>query len=137
MTGPDTLDVVTGAFSYSGAAIASELRAAGRQVRTLTGHPDRARAGTDIDVCPLNFDDPGELTRAMRGAHTLYNTYWVRFAHGHVDHGAAVANSQTLFEAAAAAGVSASCTCRSRTHHLIRPIRTSAARPRWNRSSPT
>jgi uncharacterized protein YbjT (DUF2867 family) len=102
---PDTVDVVTGAFSYSGAAIASELRAAGRQVRTLTGHPDRAPAGTDIDVRPLNFDDPAELTRAMRGGHTLYNTYWVRFAHGHVDHDAAVANSRTLFEAAAAAGV--------------------------------
>ncbi len=36
-------DVVTGAFSYSGAAIVSELQAAGRQVRTLTGHP-RPRA---------------------------------------------------------------------------------------------
>ena len=35
-------DVVTGAFSYSGAAIAKELQAAGRRVRTLTGHPGRA-----------------------------------------------------------------------------------------------
>ncbi|MGH3743668.1 MAG: SDR family oxidoreductase, partial [Mycobacteriales bacterium] len=41
----------------------------------------------------------------MQGAHTLYNTYWVRFAHGRVDHDAAVTNSQTLFRAAAAAGV--------------------------------
>lgn len=40
MTGD--FDVVTGAFSYSGAVIASELQAAGRQVRTLTGHPGRA-----------------------------------------------------------------------------------------------
>ncbi len=38
----DGFDVVTGAFSYSGAAIARELLAAGRQVRTLTGHPERA-----------------------------------------------------------------------------------------------
>ena len=37
MTG---FDVVTGAFSYSGAAIAHELQAAGRRVRTLTGHPN-------------------------------------------------------------------------------------------------
>lgn len=39
-------DVVTGAFGYSGAAIARELLAAGHQVRTLTGHPGRAPAGT-------------------------------------------------------------------------------------------
>jgi len=39
-------DVVTGAFSYSGGAIARELLAAGRRVRTLTGHPGRAPQGT-------------------------------------------------------------------------------------------
>ncbi len=39
--GDDGFDVVTGAFSYSGAAIARELQAAGRRVRTLTGHPGR------------------------------------------------------------------------------------------------
>jgi len=104
-TSPGALDVVTGAFSYSGAAIARELRAAGRQVRTLTGHPAHAPTGTDIEVRPLNFHDPAELTRSMRGAHTLYNTYWVRFAHGSIDHDAAVANSQALFHAAAAAGI--------------------------------
>ena len=76
------LDAVTGAFSYSGAAIARELEASGRRVRTLTGHPERAPAGSPIETRPLNFDDPAELTRALRGAHTLYNTYWVRFAHG-------------------------------------------------------
>jgi uncharacterized protein YbjT (DUF2867 family) len=99
------LDVVTGAFSYSGAAIARELRAAGHRVRTLTGHPERAPAGTDIEVRPLDFTDPARLTEALRGAHTLYNTYWVRFARGRVDHDAAVANSQVLFESAARAGV--------------------------------
>ena len=42
MTGPDTnLDLVTGAFSYSGSHIAERLLASGRQVRTLTFHPDR------------------------------------------------------------------------------------------------
>ncbi len=104
---PETgqLDVVTGAFSYSGAAIARELRAAGRQVRTVTGHPERAPAGTDIEVRPLNFADQAELTRSLRGAHTLYNTYWVRFPHGRVDFQTAVANSRVLFGAAAAAGV--------------------------------
>jgi uncharacterized protein YbjT (DUF2867 family) len=99
------LDVVTGAFSYSGAAIARELHAAGRRIRTLTGHPDRAPADTEVEVRPLSFDDAAELTRNLQGAHTLYNTYWVRFARGRVDHDAAVANSRTLFHAAAAAGV--------------------------------
>jgi hypothetical protein len=58
MTSLEPADVVTGAFSYSGATIARELQAAGRRLRTLTGHPDRAPTGTEIDVRPLNFDDP-------------------------------------------------------------------------------
>jgi uncharacterized protein YbjT (DUF2867 family) len=98
-------DVVTGAFSYSGAAIARELQAAGRQVRTLTGHPDRAGGDHTIDVHPLDFDDPVALAASLRGATTLYNTYWVRFPHGRIDHGAAAANSRTLFYAARDAGV--------------------------------
>ena len=98
-------DVVTGAFGYSGAAIARDLLAAGHQVRTLTGHPGRAPAGTPIDVRPLDFTDAGALERDLRGARTLYNTYWVRFAHGEVTHETAVANSRVLFQAAARAGV--------------------------------
>ena len=98
-------DVVTGAFSYSGAAIAGALQASGRQVRTLTGHPGRAPAGTAIEARTLDFTDPAGLTEAMRGARTLYNTYWVRFAHGTVSHSAAVAHSRVLFTAAAEAGV--------------------------------
>ncbi|HZC51445.1 MAG TPA: NAD(P)H-binding protein [Mycobacterium sp.] len=101
---PSTLDAVTGAFSYSGAAITRELQAAGRRVRTLTGHPGRAPAGTEVDVRPLDFDDPAGLARSLHGVHTLYNTYWVRFAHSGVDHRAAVANSRALFEAAERAG---------------------------------
>jgi nucleoside-diphosphate-sugar epimerase len=99
------LDVVTGAFSYSGAAIAGRLLSEGHRVRTLTGHPDRAPADSRIDVAPLQFTDQAALARAMTGAHTLYNTYWVRFAHDQVTHESAVANSRVLFSAAAAAGV--------------------------------
>ena len=98
-------DVVTGAFSYSGAVIASELQAAGHRVRTLTGHPGRAPAGTAIEVRPLDFADPAGLAESLRGARALVNTYWVRFAHGQVSHEIAVARSRVLFQAAAEAGV--------------------------------
>ena len=99
------IDAVTGAFSYSGAAIARRLLERGHQVRTLTGHPDRAPAGTPIDCRPLAFRDPEGLRDSLAGVHTLYNTYWVRFAHGAVNHEAAVANSRVMFAAAVAAGV--------------------------------
>ena len=102
MTG---FDVVTGAFSYSGAVIAAQLQEAGRRVRTLTGHPGRAPAGTSIEVRPLDFGDPDGLTESLRGARVLVNTYWVRFAHGAVSHETAVAQSRVLFQAAARAGV--------------------------------
>jgi nucleoside-diphosphate-sugar epimerase len=103
MTGQ--LDVVTGAFSYSGSAIARDLVQCGHEVRTLTGHPDRAPAGTPIDVRPLSFADERGLAESLTGADTLYNTYWVRFAHGTVTHDVAVANSRMLFGAAVKAGV--------------------------------
>lgn len=100
------VDVVTGAFSYSGAAIVRQLRLArGHQVRTLTGHPHRAPAGSEIDVHPLDFTDPTALVRSMDGTQTLYNTYWMRFPHSRCDHDLAVRNCLTLFDAAARAGV--------------------------------
>ena len=99
------LDVVTGAFSYSGSSLARALLQDGRHVRTITGHPERAPAGTAIDVRPLDFDDQLGLVSALSGATTLYNTYWVRFARRTVDHERAVANSRTLFLAAKRAGV--------------------------------
>jgi uncharacterized protein YbjT (DUF2867 family) len=106
LSGADTgVDVVTGAFSYSGSVIASMLTARGRTVRTLTGHPRQAPAGSAVRAFPLAFGDPAALVTAMSGATTLYNTYWVRFARGGTDHDLAVANSRILFEAARAAGV--------------------------------
>jgi NADH dehydrogenase len=56
-------------------------------------------------VRPLDFTDADGLERDLRGAHTLYNTYWVRFPHGDTTHATAVANSRVLFEAAARAGI--------------------------------
>ncbi|HWE68862.1 MAG TPA: hypothetical protein VG205_00795, partial [Acidimicrobiales bacterium] len=98
-------DVVTGAFSYSGQAIARELIGSGRRVRTMTGHPGRAPGNSPVDVRPLDFDDPIGLVKTLEGATTLYNTYWVRFAHARTDHQQAIANSRTLFQAAHRAGV--------------------------------
>jgi uncharacterized protein YbjT (DUF2867 family) len=99
------LDVVTGAFSYSGRAIADALLGSGRRVRTLTGHPERAPRDTPVEARPLDFDNPAELVTSLEGATTLYNTYWVRFARDRTDHERAVANSRTLFQAAERAGV--------------------------------
>jgi nucleoside-diphosphate-sugar epimerase len=99
------LDVVTGAFSYSGAAIAKALIAHGRSVRTVTAHPARGHGRPDIEARPLDFDDQLGLVASLQGATTLYNTYWVRFARRRIDHEVAVANSRTLFQAAKRAGV--------------------------------
>ncbi len=99
------LDAVTGAFSYSGRAIAACLAEQGRRVRTLTGHPERAPQGSGIEVRPLDFDEPVGLAESLQGVTTLYNTYWIRFARGRTDHDVAVANSRALFSAAHRAGV--------------------------------
>ena len=99
------LDVVTGAFSYSGRAIAARLQADRRRVRTLTGHPERGHDQTDIEVRPLDFDNLPQLRASLEGVTTLYNTYWVRFAHRTMDHSVAVENSRSLFHAARRAGV--------------------------------
>ena len=58
-----------------------------------------------------------ELAASMAGAHTLYNTYWVRFAHGAVSHELAVANSRALFAAAASRR---SAAHRARLDHATR-----------------
>jgi uncharacterized protein YbjT (DUF2867 family) len=99
------LDIVTGAFSYSGRAIADELARRGRRVRTLTGHPERAPGHDSIETRPLDFGDLTGLTSSLEGATTLYNTYWVRFDHDRVTHQVAVENSRALFYAARRAGV--------------------------------
>ena len=100
------LDLVTGAFSYSGSGIAERLLDSGRTVRTLTFHPDRAhRLRSRVQPTPYRFDDPVALARSFEGVTTLYNTYWVRFDHGQTTFANAVANSRALFHAAERAGV--------------------------------
>jgi len=99
-------DVVTGAFSYTGRFIARRLMAQERRIKTLTNHPQRSGA-EDIkaEVAPLQFSDRVALVDSLRGADVLYNTYWVRFQHGRVRFGEAVANTRMLLGAARDAGV--------------------------------
>jgi NADH dehydrogenase len=99
-------DVVTGAFSFTGRFIARRLITQERRVKTLTNHPQRA--GTEditAEVAPLQFSDRDALVASLRGADVLYNTYWVRFRHGRVRFGDAVANTRILLGAARDAGV--------------------------------
>lgn len=99
----NTFDVATGAFSYTGRAIAARLLEQGRTVRTLTRRP--APPGSPIEAFPFNFDRPDELRASLVGADTVYNTYWVRFERGQVEFDEAVANTVTLITAAREAGV--------------------------------
>jgi NADH dehydrogenase len=103
--GPST-DLVTGAFSYSGAQIAERLLESGRGVRTLTFHPDRPHPlRASVDALEYRFDDPAALARSLEGVSTLYNTFWVRFDHGKTSFANAIECSRMLFFAAKRAGV--------------------------------
>jgi uncharacterized protein YbjT (DUF2867 family) len=100
------LDLVTGAFSYSGSHIARRLLDAGRRVRTLSFHPGRPHPlQPSVEAFPYRFEDPEALARSLEGVSTLYNTYWVRFDHGHTSYAQAIERSRTLFTAAQRAGV--------------------------------
>jgi len=100
------LVAVTGAFSYSGRYITRRLLDSGKQVVTLTNHPNRPNPfGDSVRVAPLNFDDPVGLAKSLEGVTTLYNTYWIRFPYGDMTHEKAVENSARLFTAAKQAGV--------------------------------
>jgi uncharacterized protein YbjT (DUF2867 family) len=100
------LDIVTGAFSYTGKYIARRLLDLGHEVRTLTEHPDRPSPfDQPITTAPYSFEDPDRLVESLRGARVLYNTYWIRFPHGDMTFQRAVGNSEILFEAAKRAGI--------------------------------
>ncbi len=94
--------VVTGAFSYTGRAIAELLLARGTCVRTLSRAPG---ADPRIESFPFAFDDARALARSLGGARVLYNTYWVRFAHRTVTFERAIENTRVLLSAARAAGL--------------------------------
>jgi uncharacterized protein YbjT (DUF2867 family) len=101
------VDAVTGAFSYTGSAIARELLARDRQVRTLVRSPPPAGhpLAESVEVAPLALDDQAALVSALAGIEVLHNTFWIRFPRGRSTFEWAIAASARLFRAAAAAGV--------------------------------
>jgi NADH dehydrogenase len=106
MSNDASVDLVTGAFSYSGSYIAELLLGSGRRVRTLTFHPDRAHPlQARVQTFPYRFDDPAALARSLEGVSTLYNTFWVRFDHRQTSFANAIEKSRMLFFAAKSAGV--------------------------------
>jgi uncharacterized protein YbjT (DUF2867 family) len=103
---PPELNIVTGAYGYTGKYITRRLLAAGKTVVTLTGHPDRPNVfGDAVRAIPYHFDEPDALVDSLRGATTVYNTYWVRFDRGDATHARSVENTLTLIRAAREAGV--------------------------------
>ena len=100
------MNVVTGALGYIGRHIARRLIESGEAVRTITTHPGKPNPfGEAVQAYPYDFDRPAELEAHLRGASTLYNTYWIRFEHGGATFSQAVSNTATLFECARRAGV--------------------------------
>jgi NADH dehydrogenase len=101
-----TTDVVTGAYGYTGRYLAARLLESGHTVRTLTEKPASADPFEGrVAASSFFFDDPARLVESLRGATTLYNTYWVRFPHRSVTYDQAVRNTETLFASALEAGV--------------------------------
>ena len=97
---------VTGAFGFTGRALAERLLNAGHEVTTLTrrsgaGDPLASR----INVRSFDASRPADLATALAGVDTLYNTYWLRFPRGGATFEGAVAQSATLLAAAREAGV--------------------------------
>ena len=100
------VNVITGAFSYTGKYITRRLLKMGKEVRTLTGHPNNPNPfGDAVKVFPFDFDQPQQLVKSLQGATTLYNTYWIRFAHGSMTFDKAVEQTRILIQAAEEAGV--------------------------------
>ena len=103
---PDRTDIVTGAFGYIGKYIARHLLDLGRQVKTITTHPNKPNPfGSAVQAFPYDFGRPDQLIENLRGASTLYNTYWIRFEYGGATFRQAVQNTSALFDCAKKAGI--------------------------------
>jgi uncharacterized protein YbjT (DUF2867 family) len=106
MANRDPVNVVTGAFGYTGRYITALLLQRGIKVRTLTGHPNRANPfGDAVEAAPFSFDNPDALARSLDGAEVVFNTYWIRFPRGELTFDRAARNVKTLIDAARRTGV--------------------------------
>ena len=102
----EELDVVTGAFGFTGKYIAQRLLNKGHKVRTLTNSIHRENPfGSSVEPYPFNFDNPKNLTKSLEGVSVLYNTYWVRFNHAMFTHNSAIRDTLIMFKSAKEAGV--------------------------------
>jgi uncharacterized protein YbjT (DUF2867 family) len=99
------LDAVTGAFSFTGRAIARQLLAEGSEVVTLVRRPAPPDADPRIRTAPMAFDDPVALAAAFAGVDTFYNTYWIRFERGETTFDEVIRRTRLLLTAASQAGV--------------------------------
>lgn len=98
-------DAVTGAFSFTGRAIAGRLLNEGREVVALVRRPAPVSVDRRIRTALVSLDDPEELTDALRGVDTVYNTHWIRFERRRVTYELAMARTLRLLAAARRADV--------------------------------
>jgi NADH dehydrogenase len=96
--------VITGAFSYTGSAVARDLLDRGWTVHTITNR--EKPPGTErITATPFRFEET-HLREALEGADVFINTYWIRLPWAGQTFETAVERSKMLFQAAKEAGVS-------------------------------
>ncbi|HZE21095.1 MAG TPA: NAD-dependent epimerase/dehydratase family protein, partial [Desulfobaccales bacterium] len=70
----DDKTLVTGGTGFVGRAVVEELRAAGREVRVLTRHPEHpALEGLGVEVAAGDLRDRESLERALAGCRRLFH----------------------------------------------------------------
>lgn len=80
------INLVTGAFSFTGRYIARELLKTDCKIRTLTGHPDSQMDFYDkVEVFEYNFNNYESLVDSLIGVTNFINTYWIRFPKGTIN----------------------------------------------------
>jgi dihydroflavonol-4-reductase len=67
------ITVVTGASGHIGGNLVRELMKQGRKVRAVIGKDDRAVRGLDVEVVSADIADLNSLTRAFKGAGTVFH----------------------------------------------------------------